>query len=189
MEKSKQQIRAMLKDKRMDMSRQEVMERSARVQDQVLATEEFQKADTVCLYLPIHNEVEMEKIIQACRASGKRTAAPRIRDGQMEFFYFDSETDLAEGFYGIREPKGNGAVSWDRDKMLMIMPGVAFDEAGHRIGHGGGYYDRYLARCPKALGHTMAVCYDFQILPRVPAESFDIRPRKIVAETRIIGYI
>ena len=89
----------------------------------------------------------------------------------MKFLYITDFDRVAKGYAGIPEPVEDGPVAEDPGA-LVLMPGLAFDPEGHRIGYGGGFYDRFLAREP---GHpTLALCYDFQMLPRLETEEFDI---------------
>ena len=173
----KKELRREMMRRRKEMPAEEVRAKSAAICRRVMETEAFQKAQTVCVYLPIRNEVDTAGLIEACRAAGKRTAAPRIREGGMEFYYFSSQEELKEGMYGIHEPSGSEKV---REKALIVMPGVAFDRELHRIGHGGGYYDRYLTAHPEH--ETIAIAYDFQVLAQVPFEEHDIRPMDLITE-------
>lgn len=177
----KSQIRQQIQSRRLAMSAQEVKEKSEEIVSQVLKTEAFAKASVICLYFPIHNEVDPRGILSACRLLNKRTAAPRIHGREMEFFFFSDEDELVPGRYGILEPAGDECV---QEKALILMPGVAFDKACHRIGHGGGFYDRYLAEHPEH--ETMALAYDFQVLKKIPYESFDVLPQTVVTESRIM---
>ena len=184
----KRVIRRRMQTMRLDMPAEEVREKSHRIAETVLSLPAFAEADTVCLYLPIHHEVETAEILQACRRIGKKMAAPRICDGEMEFIRFSSYEELVPGAYGILEPDGEKVVSPEADgNILLLMPGVAFDRSLRRIGHGGGYYDRYLARHAGGL-HTAALAYAWQVLESVPAEPFDVRPQIIVTETCIIHH-
>ena len=101
----------------------------------------------------------------------------------MEFFLTESKDRLTVGAYGIQEPSGD--IMYRGDSGLMIMPGVAFDEERHRIGFGGGYYDRYLERHPELF--TMAIAFEDQVLPKIPADEHDIRPMLLVTQDRIRG--
>ena len=89
----------------------------------------------------------------------------------MEFIYLDDLSAVANNSYGIPEPVADEPVARDKDA-LVLMPGLAFDKMGHRVGYGGGYYDRYLAAEP---GHPLvALCYDFQMFDKLETEEFDI---------------
>jgi len=100
------------------------------------------------------------------------------------FMVFYKLTDFARlepGYFGIPEPVSGEIVNWS--KALMIMPGVAFDRANHRVGYGGGFYDRYLEKHPQL--ERVAIAFSFQMLPEVPTEPTDICPQIIVTEEEI----
>jgi 5-formyltetrahydrofolate cyclo-ligase len=78
---------------------------------------------------------------------------------------------VEKGYAGIPEPVEDGPVA-DDETALVLMPGLAFDPEGHRIGYGGGFYDRFLAKEPEH--PTLALCYAFQMLPKLETEEFDI---------------
>ena len=164
MQPEKQALRKAMIERLQALPKEMNLAWSEMIARRVCAMEMFQQADTVCVFLSLPGEVDTGPIIQACRAEGKKTAAPRIRDGRMEFVLFESEM-----------PQGH---------MLIIMPGVAFDDDCRRIGHGGGYYDRYLAEHPDL--RTVAVAFELQVQDKVPDEPHDIRPQFVVTEKRII---
>ena len=89
----------------------------------------------------------------------------------MRFIYMTDLSQVAEGYAGIPEPIADEPVAED-PTALVLMPGLAFDPQGHRIGYGGGFYDRFLAQEPNH--PTVALCYDFQMLPQLQTEEFDI---------------
>ncbi len=173
----KNRIRRIAAKRRMSLPAEEAAALSATISRRIEETEAFQEARIVCLYFPIHQEVDVTLLIEACREAGKRTAAPRIHGQTMDFYYFDDENALRPGTYGILEPAGDAAVE---EPALIILPGVAFDRECHRIGHGGGYYDRYLAVHPEH--QTLAAAYEIQVFERIPAEEFDVRPALVVTE-------
>jgi len=102
---------------------------------------------------------------------GKRVAVPKVYGEEMRFIYITDMAQTAPGYAGIPEPIADGPVA-DDPEALVLMPGLAFDPEGHRIGYGGGFYDRFLAAEPNH--PTLALCYDFQMLPRLDTEEFDI---------------
>ena len=154
----------------------------------VLETEEYREAETLFVYVDCKHETETSDLIRRAWADGKSVAVPRVLGQEMKFFYIHSlETDLEDGYFGIREPyeKEPADEAADRPGSLMVMPGVAFDEARHRIGYGGGFYDRYLEAHPGL--DTIALAFEFQVKEEVPFEPFDILPGKIVTEKRVIS--
>jgi 5-formyltetrahydrofolate cyclo-ligase len=89
----------------------------------------------------------------------------------MRFIYLDDLSKVEKGYAGIPEPVADEPVAEDTTA-LVLMPGLAFDPEGHRIGYGGGFYDRFLEKEPNH--PTVALCYDFQMLPELKTEEFDI---------------
>ena len=90
--------------------------------------------------------------------------------------------EVEPGYYGIPEPVSGEIVQWE--DALMIMPGVAFDRQNHRVGYGGGFYDRYLEKHPRV--KRVAAAFEFQLLPQVPTEPTDISPEIVVTEKQCI---
>ena len=184
----KKALRKEIKALRAAHTDEEIHQMSLALRDLVLTLPEYQKADVIYAYVDCKHEVETSDIIRAAWADGKRVAVPKVLGQDMKFFYITSlETDLEEGYFGIREPYEIHPADdkADESHALMLMPGVAFDEERHRIGYGGGFYDRFLEAHP-ALPH-IALAFEFQVKESVPFESFDICPEKIVTEKRIIG--
>ena len=107
------------------------------------------------------------------RRSGteKKVAVPKCYGDEMKFIYLDDLTKVAKGYAGIPEPIADEPVAHD-ETALVLMPGLAFDPQGHRIGYGGGFYDKFLSREPNH--PTLALCYDFQMLPHLDTEEHDI---------------
>lgn len=190
----KSQIQEMKKELRREIRRaraahsdEEIHEMSLGVLTLLLETPEFKEAEIIYAYMDCKHEVETADMIRAAWKAGKRVAVPRVEGQEMRFFFIRSlEDDVEEGYFGIREPYGKNPLA-DGEKeehTLMLMPGVAFDESRHRIGYGGGFYDRYLERHPKL--KTAALAFEFQVKNEVPFEKFDILPDKVVTEKRII---
>ena len=104
----------------------------------------------------------------------------------MEFYPVSSMNSLSEGAFGILEPSAKDVSASENaaGKSLMLLPGVAFDKAGNRIGYGRGYYDRYLAGCPGI--SKIALAFEFQITDRIPAEHTDIKADLIITEKGVL---
>jgi len=107
---------------------------------------------------------------QAIR-DGKRVAVPKVYGEEMKFLYITDLTQVETGYAGIPEPIADGPVA-DDPTALVLMPGLAFDPEGRRIGYGGGFYDKFLEREPNH--PTLALCYDFQMLPKLETQEHDI---------------
>ena len=118
-----------------------------------------------------------DKSLRRAQADGKRVAVPKVYGDEMRFLWLDDLQQVAPGAYGIPEPIADGPVAMD-ETALVLMPGLAFDPEGRRLGYGGGFYDRYLAAHPHP---TIALCYDFQLLPHLDAAAHDIPVDAVLA--------
>ncbi|MFO7576981.1 MAG: 5-formyltetrahydrofolate cyclo-ligase [Pelovirga sp.] len=153
-------------------------------QQRLIASGIFSAARSVALYCPIHNEVATEALFAAAIAAGKQVSFPRVRNAALEFAVVDRIGELQPGSFGIYEPGPAAAVTGAID--LMVVPGVAFDRRGHRLGYGRGYYDRYLV----AAGAPMAkvgLCYSFQLHDRLPDDQHDQELDWLVTEHAVIS--
>lgn len=137
----------------------------------------------ICLFMPIQNEVDLQKLYYICRNRQINIWLPRILCNSMDFYLYDDNTSLIEGAYHIMEPD-NMTKLVPNSTTLVIIPGCVFSVKGDRIGYGGGYYDRYMAMYPAC--QYIAVCFDFQIMDTIPHEEHDKKPDIIVSDKRII---
>ena len=115
---------------------------------------------------------------QAAWNDGKEVAVPKVVGQDMVFYKLTDFAQLEKGYFGIPEPARGEIVQWE--EALMIMPGVAFDRQNHRVGYGGGFYDRFLEKHPYIT--RVAVAFEFQMMSEVPVEPTDISPEIIVTE-------
>lgn len=168
-------IRQRLLKQRSGLTGWDVDSRSSDIVQAVLGLEQWQEAQEVLLYWPIRNEVDVRPLLSDAWEGGKKLFMPccrRDEPGIMDFGVVRAEHDLLSGSFGIKEPCRQkcefiDAVSPD----VVIVPGVGFDRNGYRIGFGGGYYDRFLARPQKEGFLAVGVCYSFQLV-----EGFQIEP-------------
>ena len=125
-------------------------------------------------------------------ANGKTVGLPRCgADSQMEFYRVQSHADLAKGAYNIPEPSdscpllGRDELSEMTRKVVCLVPGVAFDRNGYRMGYGGGYYDRYLADFQ---GIRVGITYAALLREQIPTETFDLKMNFVVTDTEILQF-
>ena len=128
--------------------------------------------------------VNLEPSIQAAWAAGKRVALPRVVGDELQLHFVDSDTVLVEGAFSVREPPETAAQVQPEEVDFALVPALAVDPRGYRIGYGGGYYDKLIPR----LGHacTCAVAYDFQLISEVPELPFDVAVDLVVTDERVI---
>lgn len=153
------------------------------------AREDFRVARTVLLSLAFRSEWETRPLLRTALAAGKCVAAPRVNAPRRmleAYAISDPERDLGPGFRGIAEPLPHcPALAFDAIDWVLV-PGVAFDTRGHRLGYGGGYYDRLLPLL-RDDAHRVAGAFDLQIVDRVPTAPHDRPLDAIMTEARIIA--
>ena len=167
----KKELRRSIREQKRAMTEEQIVTASEKLGQLFAATEVYQKAETIYGYLPYNQEVRTVPMLQKALDDGKKVAVPKVFGEEMKFIYLDDLTAVEKGYAGIPEPVADGPVADDKEA-LVLMPGLAFDPQGHRIGYGGGFYDKFLAAEPNH--PTVALCYAFQMLPRLETEEFDI---------------
>ena len=158
------------------------------IQEKLFGLPEFLEARRLALYAGLANEVRTDLLLSRALESRKEVSFPRvdssIKGGGLVFIKVESIDELTPGLYGVPEPKGSGVEVDPKELDFIIVPGIAFDTAGARIGYGKGYYDKALkgVRCPIA-----ALAYDLQVsADPIPTEAHDVGVDLLVTETRVV---
>lgn len=141
---------------------------------QFIRSNEYQSSDVIGITMSHGHEWETRKIIKRALAEGKTVAVPlcHTETKTMSFYKLDKLDDLVNGHFGLMEPNPKVMQRMDHQKVdLLVVPGVAFDTKHYRIGHGGGYYDRFLIEYS---GKTLALLHESQLFPSLPVESYDV---------------
>ena len=167
----KTSLRKQISEKKRTMTPEEIETASQRLGELFLASELYCRAKTIYGYLPYNQEVRTVPMLEQALTDGKRVAVPKVYGDEMKFIYLTDLHQVETGYAGIPEPVEDGPVA-DDPTALVLMPGLAFDREGHRIGYGGGFYDKFLAAEPTH--PTLALCYEFQMVQQLPVEEFDI---------------
>ena len=168
---NKQELRRTIRERKRAMTEEEIVERSNALAEKFYNTPAYQAASTIYGYLPYNHEVRTVPMLQRALDEGKRVAVPKVYGEEMRFIYLEDLTQVSKGYAGIPEPIADAPVAEDK-QALVLMPGLAFDPQGHRIGYGGGFYDKFLAKEPHH--PTLALCYEFQMQAHLDTEEFDI---------------
>jgi len=177
--KDKKQIRSEIKSALAAMNPAGAAGASSAACGNLVAQREFSDARSVMIFLPMPGEIDARDIARAAWSQGKRVAVPKIRaPGVMDAVEISSlDTDLSPGAFDILEPNSDKVIpAGELD--LIVAPALAFDRQGNRLGRGGGYYDRFIARSEGSL--ICGLSFDCQLLDEVPAEPHD-RPVNMVA--------
>ncbi len=179
-----------------------VLQLSAVIQGRFLESTRFASAKRVLLYASFNNEVLTDKIFEVAVKQGKEVYYPRVvrqgkgadkalsgRERRLQFFRVKNLKDLRQGSYALKEPDNPGQHAYEGGFDVVVVPGVAFDMSGNRVGYGKGYFDVALKGIDCAI---VALAYDFQVLSgveAVPVEPHDVRVTAILTEKRTIDAI
>ncbi len=181
---NKEAIRTDMRAKRRALTTADVSTLSAQITEKLFSLRDIQSAKTVCTFISAFKEPDTLRIIDGLIKNGKRIAVP-ITDTEnisLSLSYIDGIHNLTRGAYGIYEPSVIKHAHIE-DADAVLVPGLAFDRHGGRMGFGKGYYDRLLENCKCV---KIGLCYDFQILSEIPSEPHDIRMDYIITENEII---
>ena len=185
---TKDNIRKQIRKWRSELTPDWITTRSRDIVKRFRDLDEFQTAETVCLYMAIAGEPRLDAVIQDCWKMGRRVLVPAYRKEFDDYGYkaLEEDTDIIVGLWNVPEPNTNEWNVVDSSKTCIVVPGVAFDDAGRRVGHGKGYYDRLLAFTKDITSCTkVGVCFDFQRVTTLPHEEWDIEMDIILSESRI----
>lgn len=178
---SKAALRKEMQRKREDTSETERKEKSAKIMGILFALDEYKTANTIAFYLSKGSEVETSEMIAEAIEQGKEILVP-ITSEEIEFVKFTSFDELAPAKFDVPEPKTKIRSAQELD--VVIVPGLAFDLDLHRLGYGKGYYDRALNKLPNAV--RIGICFDFQIVEKIPRHGHDERLHLTISEKRVL---
>jgi 5-formyltetrahydrofolate cyclo-ligase len=184
---SKYQIRQEISRIRNSLSEYEIVNNSHIISRNVISTKEFRNSRSIGIYYPIRSEVKTFEIIRHSLATKKTIGLPRIIDSKRIAFYKIMEKSLEEikftkGKYGILENAISDSIVEEMD--LLIIPGIAFDLQGNRIGYGKGYYDRFLSS--RKATYNIGLAFENQIIKKIPNTEYDIPVDLLFTEKRTI---
>ena len=180
---SKKDIRKKIFAERKLHTDEQIEAMSRTITDKVTALPAFKNADRILVYADYNHEVVTEYLIKEAWKAGKEVAVPKVVGKDMVFYKLTDFARLEPGYFGIPEPVSGEIVNWS--KALMIMPGVAFDRANHRVGYGGGFYDRYLEKMPEDCEKAI-LCRESLMCDEIPTEEHDERMDLVISEHGII---
>jgi 5-formyltetrahydrofolate cyclo-ligase len=182
----KRSLRQQMLAQRLALSQEEWRAASLLAQQNLLTLEEYARAECIALYASTRNEADTSEILAAAFRADKRVLYPAVCGEHMVFRQVEGVASLEQGSFGILEPCPTGVDHHADEADLIVVPGVAFDLTGHRIGYGKGFYDRFL-RHPGRKAHLVGLCHDFQLIGgNIPAEGHDVRMEIIVSDRRIV---
>ncbi len=176
---AKAELRKNILQQRDALTDNEIQEKSRQIADRLFDEEHFANADTIAFYLTTGSEVDTQVMLESL--IGKRDLLVPVTNSEIEMVQFNTFHDLVPGKFGVLEPKERLPPSGFAD--VVVVPGISFGLCMHRLGYGMGYYDRFLSRSP---AYRIGVCFDFQVMEKLPSHENDQRMDMIITEKRII---
>ena len=174
----KKDLRKFIRMQKGMFSAEQLEDMSSAVISKLMAHPSVKGANTILVYHSLNDEVNTHGILDQLVAQGKRVLLPAvISDTEMELRCYEGPQDLSDGFFNIMEPIGKPFTDY-ADIDVAVVPGMAFDSRGHRLGRGKGYYDRLLPLLTNA--YKIGICFSFQFIPGVPADEHDVKMDEII---------
>lgn len=195
---SKEKVRKKAVETRDSIDEESRQQKSEEIAKKILEADWFKEADIVLSYHAFRSEVEVDALNRAVLTQDKKLYLPKtyVKEKQIRFFEITDLSKLKRGYQKIWEPTGEEpefsfeTVKEEQKKVLMIMPGTAYDARGYRMGYGGGYYDRYLnaheAEWKMIDFMTVFAAFSEQKMILIPGERCDVKPDVIVTEKEIM---
>ena len=182
----KKELRKIIQNKRDNLQIRYRKKISKIIAEKFLDTVYYTNSSNILIYYPFRSEVDVTIIIKEALKDKKNITLPRISNRRLKLFYVnDLEKQLEKGTYGIMEPTAalcRPAKISDID--LAVVPGVGFDKNLNRLGYGGGFYDKLLLNIPDTV-KKIALCFDIQVVDRIPVSKNDIKVDLLITNTRI----
>ena len=176
----KNRLRRGLLKKRKDLSPSVSQEKSTLILKVLLSEKAFIDASSVALYFPVNGEVDTTETFKKCIDLEKKVFFPKTRGSGLIFLRTRNVEELTPGAFAIPEPPADAERARNDELDLVLVPGVAFDFSGNRIGYGKGFYDRFLKDIPRRARFGLA--YRFQVLKSVPSRETDVKAGRIITE-------
>ncbi len=180
---SKQELRNQIRSLKKSFSKKELDFMSKEISCALLNEEKVLETETILAYFPLPDEVDITPVIDALVSQGKTVLLPKVvSETNMIICEYTSEADLQEGSYGILEPMGEEFYEYQKIKTALI-PGMAFDNKGNRLGRGKGYYDRFLADMKAKTGrlpYLIGIAFPFQIIRDIQTDMHDKCMDKVI---------
>ena len=173
---NKTELRKLIRAQKREVTAQQLAQFSASVCRQLLASSRWKAAQTVLLYASLPDEVDTSVLLIDALKAEKRALLPVVKGDVLELKTYHEVTET--GSFGIQEPVGEAFFNYDEID-LAIIPGMAFDVNGHRLGRGKGYYDRLL---PLISAYKIGLCFPFQLVDEVPFEPHDQIVNEVISK-------
>ena len=181
----KKELRRYIREQKRHFTSQQLGEMSLCIMSSLLSHSQIQKADYVLMYHSLPDEVDTHSALDQLLAMGKKVLLPKVvSDTEMTIHEYTGADSLQPSEpYGILEPTTPELSIINCQLSIVVVPGMAFDRQGHRLGRGKGYYDRFLSRIPNI--YKIGVCFPFQMLESIPSESTDVVMDEVITSLNL----
>lgn len=179
----KQNLRKQLLTYRLSLSREQLEVASAQVCSKLIQSKEYDRANQILFYMATKNEINLSAAIERAWSDRKKVLLPRVKGQTIECIPFEPNDELQTGSFGILEPINEPNVN-PREIDLVLVPGIAFDVKGYRIGYGGGYYDRFFSQYNQL--QRVGILEHGQLVPTVYPEPHDQPLHLLITSKQII---
>ena len=179
----KQKLRKEILEKSDSLIKEEIKEKSKIIKEKLFSSPEFKKAKTICFFVSFNSKVNTYEMIKESIDQGKTICVPIATDHKLILSKINNFDELnKKSKYGILEPQEINEMPKDNVD-IIIVPGTVFDKEGHRIGYGKGYYDGLLKEYKRL---SIGICFDLQIIDKVPRDEWDEQLDKVITEKGIM---
>ena len=182
----KKELRQALLKRRLEIPEKERAALDRALSSRIAAHPYFQKATAILGYSPMRAEPNLMPLFESALAQGKAVFFPRCVENGMQFYRFHSCEELTPDRYGIPSPPTENEVLKQTANALCIVPGLAADRQGARLGYGGGFYDRFL---PSFEGHVLFALYERFVLDTLPCDAHDFKISTLITEKEEVRYV
>lgn len=179
---NKKALRAVMRLKRAAIPSVTRKKKDIRIARRLLASMLYKRAKTIGFYVSNNSEVETDFLLN--KLGGKKIfVVPKTKQKHIHLYELKPDTTFEEAKFSIREPVNTSLFKKWKEIDLFIVPGIAFDKRGHRIGYGGGFFDRLLSKLNCT---TIGLAYEQQIVDKIPEKKYDVAVSYILTERRLI---
>lgn len=186
MSATKQDIRNEILKKRSEISLEIRLQWNEEIYSKLITSDFYKSSATIFSFVSFKDEVDTHKFIIRALADGKTICVPKVASKKegMKTYKINSFDNLKTGYFGILEPKDDCLEILPEHIDFILMPGVAFDHKGGRVGYGAGFYDRFLSNLKKDVP-KIAIAYDIQLIDKVPTDEFDVKIDGIITNSQV----
>lgn len=178
----KNQLKESILKKRSSLPKEGILERSRRIQKNLFGLSQYSNSKTVMFFVSFNSEVHTHDMIKEA-LKNKTVVVPKVVQHEIEPSVIIDFDNLVPARFGIPEPIDIMKIAYKHID-LVLVPGIAFDREGHRIGYGFGFYDKFLAKVPKAV--KIGLAFDFQVVDKIPKETHDVPVDFVVTEKEVV---